>query len=60
MNKLSKLTLAATVAAAMLGSPAFAQSFQGNNVTVFNPNSPTATGAGSTGYNEAQTDVDRS
>jgi hypothetical protein len=60
MNKVSKLTLAATVAAAMLSSPAFAQAVQGNNVTGLNPNSPAATGGGSTGYNETQTDVDRS
>lgn len=49
----SKLTLAVAITTAMLTSSAFAASFD-RNETIFQPNSPAATGAGSVGYNASQ------
>ena len=55
-NKL-KLTVAAAVATAMLTSSAFAASSL-RSETVFQSNSPVATGGGSVGYNATQQNSD--
>lgn len=55
MIKMSKITLAAAIAATLLTSSAFAQYRSHDAVQA---NSPSLTGAGSLGYNESQQNVD--
>ena len=58
MTSKFKLTLVAAIATAMLTSSAFAASSLGNAETVYQPNSPQATGGGSLGYNVTQQNTD--